>query len=55
MRHRSEKMQNREPAETRQQRARKYFDTLWTPAAAQANRNKNFKYHPDLCELIERN
>lgn len=34
----------------RQERARKYFDILWTPLAAQANRDKNFKYQPDLCK-----
>ncbi|USP80430.1 uncharacterized protein yc1106_07704 [Curvularia clavata] len=32
----------------RYEKARRYFDTVWTPAAAQANRDKNFKYHPDL-------
>ncbi|EMD88508.1 hypothetical protein COCC4DRAFT_208575 [Bipolaris maydis ATCC 48331] len=33
---------------TRYEKARRYFDTVWTPAGAQANRDKNFKYHPDL-------
>lgn len=42
-------MNNKEPPFIRQERARAYFDTLWTPDAAQANREKNFKYHPDLC------
>lgn len=42
-------MSNNEPLFIRQERARAYFDTLWTPTAAQANREKNFKYQPDLC------
>ncbi|KAL4960226.1 uncharacterized protein BDV14DRAFT_193103 [Aspergillus stella-maris] len=45
---RTEKMLNEEPLSIRRERARTYFDTLWTPAAAQANREKNFKYQPDL-------
>ncbi|KAL3440799.1 hypothetical protein BJX65DRAFT_300216 [Aspergillus insuetus] len=45
---RTEKMNSKEPVSVRQDRARAYFDTLWTPAAAQANREKNFKYQPDL-------
>ncbi|EKG11929.1 hypothetical protein MPH_10973 [Macrophomina phaseolina MS6] len=32
----------------REERGRRYFDVIWTPAAAQANREKNLKYHPDL-------
>ncbi|ETS72881.1 hypothetical protein PFICI_15404 [Pestalotiopsis fici W106-1] len=32
----------------RYEKARRYFDTIWTPESAQANRDNNFKYHPDL-------
>ncbi|KAF9892297.1 hypothetical protein FE257_002074 [Aspergillus nanangensis] len=45
---RTNALKNGQIIEERQTRARKYFDTLWTPAAAQANREKNFKYQPDL-------
>lgn len=39
-------------AERRRQRARAYFDTIWTPEAAEKNRQSNFKYHPDLCKRV---
>ncbi|RAH84254.1 hypothetical protein BO86DRAFT_397120 [Aspergillus japonicus CBS 114.51] len=45
---RTEALANGETDADRQRRAREYFDTLWTPAAAQANRDKNFEYQPDL-------
>ncbi|KAJ5363871.1 uncharacterized protein N7496_009584 [Penicillium cataractarum] len=45
---RTEAMKNGETQEERRNRGRQHFDTLWTPVAAQANRNKNFKYQPDL-------
>ncbi|KDN64645.1 hypothetical protein CSUB01_04283 [Colletotrichum sublineola] len=36
----------------RYEKARSYFDTIWTPKVAQANREHNFKYHhPDLYYL----
>ncbi|KAF4339902.1 carboxymuconolactone decarboxylase [Fusarium beomiforme] len=38
-------------AKERREKACSYFDTVWTPAAAQANRDKLFKYHRDLYYL----
>ena len=40
---------SKEAAQARKEKARAYFDTLWTPVAAQANRDQLFKYQPDLC------
>ncbi|PYI05106.1 hypothetical protein BO78DRAFT_419964 [Aspergillus sclerotiicarbonarius CBS 121057] len=45
---RTEALQNGETQSERRERGRRHFDILWTPAAAQANREKNFKYQPDL-------
>lgn len=39
-------------AQKRKARATKYFDTIWTPEAAQKNRDSNFKFQPDLCMNI---
>lgn len=47
---RTEALKNGETSAERRERGRRHFDTLWTPAAAQSNRDKNFKYQPDLCE-----
>lgn len=46
--YRTEAIKNGETDADRQARGRRHFDILWTPAAAQANREKNFKYQPDL-------
>ncbi|KAJ5627315.1 hypothetical protein N7528_004742 [Penicillium herquei] len=48
---RTEALKNGETQEDRRDRGRQHFDILWTPAAAQANREKNFKYQPDLYML----
>ncbi|KAJ5767647.1 hypothetical protein N7533_000230 [Penicillium manginii] len=45
---RTEALKNGETSAERRERGRRHFDTLWTPAAAQSNRDKNFKYQPDL-------
>ncbi|KAK2038045.1 hypothetical protein LZ31DRAFT_599955 [Colletotrichum somersetense] len=40
-----------EVKKARYEKARSYFDIIWTPKVAQANRDLNFKYHPDLYYL----
>lgn len=47
---RYESLGSQEAASRREKKGREYFDTIWTPAAAQANRDKNFKYQKDLCK-----
>lgn len=34
----------------REERGKRFFEGLWTPAAAKANLEYNFKYSPDLCK-----
>lgn len=33
----------------REEKARAYFDVIWTPELAEKNRQMNLKYQPDLC------
>ncbi|GME66488.1 uncharacterized protein LTHEOB_8708 [Neofusicoccum parvum] len=48
---RCEAVATRADPKVREDRGKNYFDILWTPEAAQVNRNKNSKYHPDLALL----
>ncbi|QKX62823.1 uncharacterized protein TRUGW13939_09988 [Talaromyces rugulosus] len=45
---RTEALKNGETDSERRDRGRRHFEILWTPAAAQANRENNFKYQTDL-------
>lgn len=36
----------------RKERAKHYFDTLWTKPTAQGMRDRLFKYQPDLCKIF---
>lgn len=39
-----------EALKAREAKGKAYFDALWTPEAAQKNRELLQKYHPDMCK-----
>ncbi|KAF4541312.1 uncharacterized protein LTHEOB_8708 [Lasiodiplodia theobromae] len=48
---RSEAVRAGADSKIREARGQHYFDVTWTPAIAQANQEKNRKYHPDFSLL----